>query len=198
MKLEYIEFTFENFHLHEGDIMSSEEIFPEEIRETSENYRKALKQEGAIGLIARIDSAYVGNALGFSPSGEFHEALRMDEIATDTKELIYLYNIVTMPEFQSKGYGRELLDFFIKKTARSGFSKVGGHFRNNGSLKNFKNMGGDEVATFEDWFGTGEDYIYCELPLSPIPCQSQPRRLEVREIALDSASLSPSHLTPPA
>ncbi|MDT8318136.1 MAG: GNAT family N-acetyltransferase [bacterium] len=198
MKLEYMEFTSENFHLHEVDIMSSEEIFPEEIRETSENYLNALKQHGAIGLIARLDSAYVGNVIGFSPSGEFHEALRMDEVATDTKGLIYLYNIVTMPEFRAKGYGRELLDFFIKKTARSGFSRVGGHFRNNGSLKNFKNMGGDEVALFEDWFGTGEDYIYCELPLSPVPCKSRPGRPEVTERALESASLSLSHRSLPA
>ena len=198
MKLEFIEFNLENFHLHEADIMSSEEIFPEEIRETPENYLNALNQEGAIGLIARSDSDYVGNILGFTPSGQFHSALRMDEIPTGTKDLIYLYNIVTMPQFQSKGHGKKLLDFFIKKSARSGFGKVGGHFRNNGSLKNFKNMGGGEVATFKDWFGTGEDYIYCELPLSPDSCHSMPRRPEVIKRELEIASLIHSHLPSPA
>ena len=197
MAIEYSHLTHENFHIHKNDIMASEDIFPEDIRETPENYLDILRYEEAIGLVATVDSSYIGNILGFSPSEETFAELRLDEIPADKMGLIYLYNIVTMPQFQAKGYGREMLSFFIEKAADAGFRKVGGHFRGNGSLKNFRNLGGEEVAVFKDWFGTGEEYIYCELPISRVPHPLQ-KNLSLHTVMdRESASFNLSQLSPP-
>jgi len=165
MSINYSPLTYENFPLHEGEVMKSEEVFPEEIRETRENYLTVLAHNNSLGFIATVGSDYMGNIVGFTPSGEMREALRLDEIDSDHGHMIYLYNIVTAPEFQAMGYGKMMLAFFMEKAAHAGYKKIGGHFRNNGSLKNFKRLGGEELAVFEDWFGTGESYIYCELSL---------------------------------
>lgn len=57
----------------------------------------------------------------------------------------------------------------MARAAAQGFRKIGGHFRGNGSLANFKRMGGRELAAFDDWFGTGERYLYCEPAPGLIP-----------------------------
>jgi ribosomal protein S18 acetylase RimI-like enzyme len=164
MVLEFVPLTLNNFHFYEPDIMASEEIFPEDIRETTEGYLEALAQERALGLIARLHDAYVGNALGFLPDARQCEILRLDP-ATAADDLLYLFNIVTLPAYQGRGFGKELLKIFLEKARDAGFKRVGGHFRGNGSLKNFRCLGGEQLGTFEDWFGTGERYTYCELGL---------------------------------
>lgn len=154
-----------NFSRHEADILRSEALFPEAIRETSEGYLNILRGEGSIGLVARWGTEYVGNAVGFAPVAQDRRELLLVEAGADENGLVYLFNIVTLPDFQGRGVGRLLLGEFMARAAAQGFRKIGGHFRGNGSLANFKRMGGRELAAFDDWFGTGERYLYCELPL---------------------------------
>jgi ribosomal protein S18 acetylase RimI-like enzyme len=163
--LEIAPLTPGNFPEFVEDILASEEIFPANLRESAEDYLEALKQERALGLVAHKASRYVGNVVGFQPTGEQCAILRLDEVQTGEADLIYLFNIVAMPEFQGQGLGRRLLQAFLCQAREAGFKKVGGHFRGNGSLKNFKTLGGEELAAFDDWFDTGERYTYCELAL---------------------------------
>lgn len=163
--LDFSYLTYENLGTHLDDIMASEQLFPEDIRETPEGYADALGHDKAIGLIASLRGVYVGNILGVSPSDEMSEILRLHEVETVRAGLIYIYNVATMPEFHSKGFGRELLAVFLNKAHEAGFERVGGHFRNNASLKNFVNFGGRQMGVFDNWFDTGESYVYCELPL---------------------------------
>ncbi len=154
-----------NFSRFEADILRSEEIFPEEIRETGDDYRQVLAAAGSFGLIAHLEGAYAGNAVGYVPGVEARRELRLAEAGGVDRDLVYLFNIVTMPQFQGCGLGRRLLAAFFDVAAARGFRAVGGHFRGNGSLANFKRLGGRELAGFDDWFGTGERYVYCELDL---------------------------------
>lgn len=164
--LEFHPLTAANFPRFEEEILRSEAIFPENIRESGEDYLAALKRQRAVGLVARHGQAYVGNVVGFAPCREQRQVLRLNEhSAPEDAGLIYLFNIVTMPEFQGRGCGKHLLGEFCQRARQRGFHKVGGHFRGNGSLKNFTGLGGRPLAVCHDWFATGESYTYCELLL---------------------------------
>jgi ribosomal protein S18 acetylase RimI-like enzyme len=165
--LEYRSLTLENFHRYQADIIRSEEIFPPDIRETPETYREALGQENLLAFVVFSEGCYAGNVVGFSPGMSQQQALRLDEINVGAEGLIYLFNIVAMPEQQGRGLGRLMLDHFIQTARQVGCRRVGGHFRDNRSLKNFLLRGAEVLWVFEDWFGTGENYSYCELLLSP-------------------------------
>lgn len=163
--LEFQPLSAANFPEYREDILRSEAIFPEIIRETDEDYLAALRQRAALGLIARRDDGYVGNVVGFSPDHQRQLELRLGHLAPDTSDLIYLFNIVTLPQYQGRGYGKQLLSEFCARARQAGFAKVSGHFRGNGSLKNFTALGGRPLTSCPDWFATGECYTYCELEL---------------------------------
>ncbi|WP_246052201.1 GNAT family N-acetyltransferase [Desulfobotulus mexicanus] len=164
--LDFTILTADNFHMFEKDILASEEIFPENIRESSESCLGTLESTGGMGLVAFFQDRYLGNALGFQPLGDVFTDLKLHEVYGEKRvNLIYLSNIVTLPEFQHKGFGRQLLKAFVDAAEKAGFNRVGGHFRCNGSLKNFKALGGQELASFDNWYDTGETYTYCDLAL---------------------------------
>jgi len=163
--LEYTRLTSSNYARHEADSMASEEIFPEDIRENSETYLEAVSRPGSLGFVAHRQGEYAGNVVGFPPCQDQQRLLRLDELETDCEGLIYLFNIVAMPQFQGQGVGKQMLRHFLTSASSVGFKRVGGHFRGNGSLKNFICLGGERLASFDDWFGTGESYDYCELKL---------------------------------
>lgn len=164
--LEFLTLTAENFGRYQPLVMTSEEIFPEEIRETPQAYLDALNQEGAQAYLAFCRGDYAGNVVGFPPCPIMQKELRFDEMETCLDGLIYLFNIVAMPQFHGQGVGKGMLRYFLEQVHATGFRKIGGHFRGNGSLTNFTRFGGEVLATFDDWFGTGETYCYCELDLA--------------------------------
>ncbi|WP_186442926.1 GNAT family N-acetyltransferase [Desulfobotulus alkaliphilus] len=164
--LDFTALTADNFYDFEKEILSSEEVFPENIRESSESCLATLQSAGGMGLVAFFQGRYVGNVLGFQPLGEVFTDLKLHDVyGENSVNLIYLSNIVTLPEFQHQGFGRQLLKAFVNAAENAGFQKVGGHFRCNGSLKNFKALGGQELASFDNWYDTGETYTYCDLAL---------------------------------
>lgn len=163
--LEFQPLTAGNFPAHAADILRSEEIFPEALRETGEDYLVALKQRAALGLVAHHRGRYVGNVVGFNPDRRQRRVLRLDHLPPKGDDFLYLFNIVTMPEYQGQGCGRHLLQEFCNQARQAGFSRINGHFRGNGSLKNFTALGGRPLAHCENWFATGECYTYCELQL---------------------------------
>lgn len=163
--LKFTPLTRQNYCFFEECILLSEQLFPENIRETSESYRDALCQPGAVACIASVDGVYAGNVIGFNPTTDMQQLLRLHELDTELDELIYLFNIVSLPKFKGSGVGMGLLNQLLINSKRGGFSRVGGHFRGNGSLQNFTQCGGEILANFDNWFDTGETYSYCELQL---------------------------------
>ncbi|MDH5299529.1 MAG: GNAT family N-acetyltransferase [Desulfobulbaceae bacterium] len=148
--LDFHPLTVENFRCFEEHILRSEAVFPEAIRESSADYLSALKRERSIGLVAHLAKDYVGNVVGYAPCPEQRRELRLSEAGAEKSGLVYLFNIVTLPDYQGQGLGRRLLGEFLEVARANGFRKVGGHFRGNGSLANFRRLGGRELAAFED------------------------------------------------
>ena len=163
--LEFRPLSLANFSACQQDILASEAVFPLEIRETAETYREALGQPGLVAHMVYRNGVYAGNVVGFSLGVEQARELRLNEIAISAEGMIYLFNIVAMPQMQGCGIGKRMLAHFLEQARLAGFERVGGHFRGNGSLQNFLGLGAKVLAEFEDWFGTGECYSYCELPL---------------------------------
>ena len=164
--LEFLALTAENFVRYQPLVMASEAIFPEQIRETPDAYMEALSQKGAQAYLAFCRGEYAGNVVGFPPCPNMQKELRFDEMETCLDSLIYLFNIVAMPQFHGQGVGKRMLRYFLEQSHAAGFHRLGGHFRGNGSLTNFTRFGGEVLASFDDWFGTGETYSYCELELA--------------------------------
>lgn len=164
--LEFHPLTAANFQHYQPLVMASEEIFPENIRETPDAYLDALKQEGLQAYLVFCSGDYAGNVVGFLPGQKLQKELRFDEMKVSLDGLIYLFNIVALPAFQGQGIGKKMLRFFMEQSHAAGFRRLGGHFRGNGSLNNFTKFGGTILATFDNWFDTGECYCYCELSLA--------------------------------
>lgn len=164
--LDFVTLTASNFADFEEAILLSEQVFPEKIRESSEGYLDALSRGPSIAIVAIYNGVYTGNALGLSPDIEQRALLKLGKVRCSFDNFIYLSSIVTLPAFQGKGFGKELLIAFLDRARKARFKTVGGHFRCNGSLKIFKDMGGKEIGVFKNWFDTGERYIYCEVDLA--------------------------------
>ncbi len=161
-----IRLTADNYPHHETQIMGSEELFSEDIRETTEAYLDALNRDRVQAFVAFCGHEYAGNVVGFPLCSEQSRILRFDEIDICHEGLIYLFNIVAMPAFSGIGAGKSLLHQFLTSAWKAGFDRAGGHFRGNGSLSNFLKIGGQVLGTFDDWFETGETYSYCEVDLA--------------------------------
>lgn len=157
--------TRQNFPRYLSDLISSENLFPENIRETPESLYDAVACPGSLAYVVHCRGDYAGNIIGFPPSATHLQLLRLDDLEGSRDQLLYLFNIVTMPQFQGQGLGRRMLSHFIAAGTQEGFQRVGGHFRGNASIKNFLALGGQVLASFDDWFETGETYDYCELIL---------------------------------
>ena len=73
---------------------------------------------------------------------------------------IYVYGTTILPKYQGKGYGKTLKSYFYGYIKSQGYSMVLGHARlNTGSLSLNKLFGATEIGTFENWYGSGEEFI---------------------------------------
>lgn len=163
--LRFERFTQVNLEDYLPSILRSEAVFPPDLRETADTCREALGRDRAFGLALYDSGDYAGNAIGFGIAGPAYRDLGLDAFRPMDTSVVYLFNIVTMPEFRGRGLGKRLLSEFCDQAAMEGFTTLAGHFRDNGSLKNFLEIGGVELGRVEDWFGTGETYAYCERAL---------------------------------
>lgn len=163
--LRFERFSLINLEGYLPSILRSEEVFPADLRETAESCREALGRDRGFGLALYDSDDYAGNAIGFGIAGPAYRDLGLDAFRPMDTSVVYLFNIVTLPEFRGRGHGKRLLAEFCDRAAMEGFTTLAGHFRDNGSLKNFLEIGGVELGRVEDWFGTGETYAYCERAL---------------------------------
>jgi hypothetical protein len=70
---------------------------------------------------------------------------------------IYCYSNTILGKYQSKGYGAILKAAFIGRVSRD-FKRIYGHARPGASQALNKKFGARMGKTYNDWFGTGEDY----------------------------------------
>ena len=154
----------ENWGKYGELILSSELIYPQQIRTPMEEFIEILSSEDTVAKVLLVDSRYAGNAIGFCLTGEEKRDFGLDGV-TAGSNVIYLFNFVVNPEFQGNGYGRRLLKEFIMAARNKGYDTLAGHFRNNGSLHIIEKLGAQKKGILKDWESTGEDYIFCLLDL---------------------------------
>jgi GNAT superfamily N-acetyltransferase len=162
--LTFQELTQDNLPHYAGCLLNSENVFPDPIKFTREDYLDILLGQDYIAKIALVDDRYAGNIIG----AELHP-IEVEEhrIRLDGKT-IYLYGFVVEPDHQGKGIGSRLLMQFLQDARDRGYKTVVGHFRQNGSLALMRKLRATELSLEKDWFGTGEDYVFCSLDLQSL------------------------------
>ena len=162
--LTFEDLTPGNWHRFEKPILQSELFYPEFIRTSREEFIEVLLDGDYIAKVVKLDSRYIGNAIGYSLTQEDIKDHGFDW-KPENSRMLYLFNFVIEPAYRGKGYGQRLLLEFIKSANEIGYEKLVGHFRRNWSLPMIKKLGAIEIGIHSNWENTGEDYIICELDL---------------------------------
>lgn len=105
--LRLVELTLDNYRLFLPRILDSERLFPEAIRLDEGQLCRVLGGERSIAYLAFHQERYAGNALALSPTDEDVAELELLGV-TPRNGLLYLYNLVVLPEFQRHGFGPAL------------------------------------------------------------------------------------------
>lgn len=156
------EITADNLGRYEKQIFCSEEMFPEQIRTSREDYMEILTSENSVALVATIDSKYIGNIIGCPVTEEDMAEYEID-LGINREKIIYVYNIVIDNDYQGKGYGHELMKEFIRIAKVRGFEALAGHFRKFRSDSLIRKFGAVAKKTYANWDCSGEVYIFCVL-----------------------------------
>jgi len=148
------------------NFLHSEQQFPSKIRTSQKDYLSIISEKGAIAIAAYLNGEYVGNSVGYKLRNidlHLHPGL---EKYRHYREAAYFFNIIVIKKFRGRGLGKELFHNFVAEVKKHGFTLLVGHFRNNGSASIMKSLGAGELARFEDWEGTGEQYLLLELAIA--------------------------------
>lgn len=78
---------------------------------------------------------------------------------------MHLYYIFLDPFYLHSGYGYQLLKDFIEKAQAGGYSTLTVFAKIGPSLKNLQKLGGRQLKVFENFYNTGETYIFCSMDL---------------------------------
>ncbi len=162
--------TLDNWPAWKDYILGSEQAFPVHIRGTEEYFLGVLSKPGYMGRIAEIDGTYIGNTVGHAAACHTDVGLKekVDGFSFDEGRIALVANIVIEPEYQKKGYSWLMLDDFIKEAEKKDFDKLVFFSRPDNSLPMArtplaKAAGLREIRTCENWYDSGEDYVFCEL-----------------------------------
>ena len=151
--------TASNRELYADGAASLEEVYPEELRSDRADILEMFSMEGCVAYVALADGKVAGAVFGFPPDAEKISSYSLFDIARGGD--IYLESITVGPSLQGQGAGLALIRAFADGAKAAGFRRIVGHFRKNGSLHLAKKLGGIEIRTEHDWFGTGEDFVCC-------------------------------------
>ncbi|MBN1897002.1 MAG: GNAT family N-acetyltransferase [Candidatus Aenigmarchaeota archaeon] len=147
-----------------GHIMQLENTYPESMRSTEDDMAYILDSEKKVAKIAFSGNECLGAIIGFHVAPEDYDYYGLSGIPEGAK-VIYLMNMVVNPKYRGMGFGRMLLNEFIKDSRKNEFHVIAGHFRQSSSLNAFRKSGGVEKAVFSNWEGSGEDFVLCYLNL---------------------------------
>jgi GNAT superfamily N-acetyltransferase len=153
----FVKLTIDNFNQYKNLIESSEEIYPSELRTSIEDYQDMISDACSISFLLFEDSNYVGNIIGTEP-------LEEEDFIFNGK-VIYVYNLLTLPQFQGKGYGLKLMNKFIETAKKAGYRYIAGHFRTNGSYRIAQKFKPIFEKKIKNWENSGEDFVYCVIEL---------------------------------
>lgn len=106
-----------NYGVYGKYLVSNEKFFNPRLRTPKEEYKKVLDDDSSLILLL-FNNNFVGHALGYrSKDGSF-----------------YVFSVLVVPKFRSKGYGRILFDRLLFLVKQRGYKSLTGHF-NSKSIK---------------------------------------------------------------
>ena len=190
-----------NWDKYKDLILNSENVFPESMRSAPEDFADMLEGDGIIAKVALLDSQYMGNAIGCHVPPEDRPYYEITDMPENVR-IIYVLNLVINPEHQGKGYGKLLLQEFVKASQSKGYDYVIGHFRQNASLHIMRKIGAVEKGLFKNWENSSEEAVACcvnlhDLKLEPLGQERQPVGLlppasQVQPTPLSDGSFAPA------
>lgn len=151
--MEFRDITLGNWNEFRESVLESELTFSELIRSTENEFLEILDSYKNVCRAMFVNNQYIGNSFG-KREGSINSSV------------ICLANLVINENFRKKGYGIKLLDDFVKESHEKEYTLIEGYFRPNHSLPLVRRLGAKEKSVHKNWFGTGEDYVFCELEIS--------------------------------
>jgi len=134
--------------------MAFEDCYEEELRIDPEERKDIIES----GLVVYMYGPYglIGECYGATPSAlEFIDETPED-CSPEDDESIYVYSTTVLPEYQGKGYGKQLIEAFARHVSDQGYVKLVGH----ATTPAMKHLRQNQGAIFhskgihEKWFGT--------------------------------------------
>jgi GNAT superfamily N-acetyltransferase len=159
MLIKYIYVEPEDFDKYSNLIEESEKIYPESLRTEIQDYKEVI-EENSCTILLYIDETYIGNIIGSIPSKIEYEEMELP-FNIQLNKIMYIYNLLIIPEFQGKGYAKLLFKEFINKVKYLRIEYISGHFRQNGSYKTIKNFNPIYEKTYKNWEESNEDFVFC-------------------------------------
>jgi GNAT superfamily N-acetyltransferase len=160
--ISFVRLNYENFDSFKNIIEESEKIYPEELRTEINDYKEMVFEDNSIALLAYLDNKYIGNIIGCQ---SFEIELNNFKLSESKTKAIYIYNLLIVPEFQGKGYGKLLMQRFINIATKLNYNFIAGNFRKNGSYKIAKSFNPILEKITLNWEDSGEDFVYCLLKI---------------------------------
>lgn len=136
-------------------------VFPRGLWWTAENFTDSMKSEDCIARLATIDRAFAGFSLGH------YDRVPDKALGKISKrKVIHLYYIFLDSPYHHGGYGYLLLKDFVQKSQTQGYRTLTVFAKIGPSVKNLQKLGARPMKVFEDFYGTGDTYIFCALDLA--------------------------------
>lgn len=156
--ISFVKLGCNNFDSFKILIEESEKIYPEELRTEINDYKEIVCEKDSISFLVYIDNKYAGNIIGCQPS---ESDLNDSSQNIPSGRIIYVYNLLIIPEFQGKGYGKKLMQKFIETAVKLNYKYIAGNFRLNGSYKIAKSFNPIFEKVTHNWEDSEEDFVYC-------------------------------------
>jgi len=162
--ISFVDLTPQNWTGLKDRILQLENTYPEDVRSGMEDYVTIFSEGDTISKMIVVDGQYAGMAIGYGlkPCDFAEHRIRGEP---ENSKIFYLFDIVMDKPFQGKGYGSQLLLEIIRSAKESGYEKIAGHFRQNGSLRLMKKLGAEEKTVETNWDNSGENFVFCVIDL---------------------------------
>ncbi len=142
-------------------IRTMRRVFPRNLWWTPANFTDTLKDEKCIARLATIDGKFAGFSLGIHDKVP-DKALRFKP---KRKKIMHIYYIFLDKPYLHSGYGYQLLKDFVDKAQGGGYRTLTVFAKLGPSVKNLQKLGALRLKVFEDFYDTGETYIFCSMDL---------------------------------
>jgi GNAT superfamily N-acetyltransferase len=146
--------------------MAFEAVYPEALQLDLSEKQEIWDEPGSIFVWMFVDGELAGESYGTPIEGfdDFVGGIR--ELPDEEKKYgFHCYSNTILPTFQRRGLGAILKAHWLGLVAGKGFETVYGHARSGVSQALNAKFGAVFLASFPDWYGTGEEYGLYRLAL---------------------------------